>query len=123
MNQLFDSSLLSALSLQNPKPNTESRVGIVSLPVPLAAEPPAGMEGLATHGVDIAWWPPSRSGNERVPRRRMMYVVSDCPFPSSIRLGRSSSLSMRTTQATLSLRDVHKDYKSLLPRHVGELVL
>jgi len=122
MNSGFDSRLISELTLHNPEPNTDSRVGIVSLPLPFGAEP-AGIAGFPTHGVDIAWWPPSRSGGERVARRRMLYVVSDRPFPSQLRLGNPAALSANAVQASVALRDLHKDYKSLLPQHSAELVL
>ena len=123
MNNSFDGTLLSELKLHNPEPNADARVGIVSLPIPLGAKVPAGIAGLPTHGEDLAWWSPSRSGAERVARRRMLYFVGEQPFAPAVRLGEPATGPVGADSTNLTLRDVHKDFKSLLPQHSSELVL
>lgn len=53
----------------------------------------------------------------------MIYFISDGPFPNELKLGRSTQPASHDGQPRPSLRDVRKDYQSLLPHHSSEFVL
>jgi hypothetical protein len=116
-------STISLLRLKNTEPSTEARIAVVSLPVPMNASLPAGLAGMPTQSVDVGWWPDSRSGRRRVPRRRLMFALSDRVLPSELRLGKPerTPAALRPVEASISI--VEKDYETKIPMEVGELRL
>ncbi len=115
-----DPKTVSLLELNCPEPKEEARIAMVSLPVPMNAKVHSHFTGLATQTVDVGWWPDSRSGGKRVPRRRLMFGMSKNALPSSFRLTNKSSSVAAKKQIEVSTSIIHKDYKALLPHEVGE---
>lgn len=116
-----DPKTVSLLRLSNPEPREEARIAMVSLPIPMGARVPPGIEGLATQGVDVGWWPDSRSGGKRVPRRRLVYALGNGPLPASCRLGKGASYRGPKSRVEAAITTIHPDYVSKFPHEVGEL--
>lgn len=117
-----DPETVSLLRLRNSEPCNEARIATVSLPVPMNAALPSGIAGLATQAMDIAWWPDSRSGGKRVPRRRLLFGMSDESLANEFKLGQPANLrSGLRSQPKVNIPIVHKDHESMLPHEVGEL--
>ncbi|NQU11688.1 hypothetical protein HQ590_12915 [bacterium] len=117
----MDPSTIAALRLTNSEPSDDARIAMVSLPVPMNAQLPAGLAGLATQSVDVAWWPESRSGSKRVPRRRLLFACSQRPLPARFRLGKASASPAFNDPVEASLRLIPTDDQDLLIHQVGEL--
>lgn len=119
----IDSATTAALRLANPEAGGEARVAAVSLPLPMRGPVPAGLAGLQTQAVDLAWWPDSRSGGRRVPRRRLLLGIADGPLKASYRLGKPAAPKRPACPVEASLRIVSSSYGALLPHEVGEIRL
>jgi len=117
----MDKPTVSLLRLQNSEPNPESRITAVSLPIPMNAELPAGLAGLATQSVNVGWWPDSRSGGRQVPRRRLVYGISDKELPAEVALGKPAAVRAKSPAIQVSIPIVLKDHVSMLPHEVGEM--
>ncbi len=115
-----DSKTFSLLQLSNAEPREDARIAMVSLPVPMNTRLPTGLAGVATQSVDIGWWPDSRSGGKRVPRRRLLFALGKGPLQSTYRLGKSPSYTGPNSRVSVSIPIVHKDH-GMMPHEVGEL--
>lgn len=118
----IDAETISHLRLRNPEPDPDSRIAMVSLPVPMNAAVPPGIAGLATQSVDIGWWPDSRSGGKRVARRRLVFGLGDGPLAKEFRLGLPAGSRSRLRSAIeVSAPVVQRDHENMLPHEVGEM--
>jgi len=118
----IDSKTVARLELSNPEKNAEARVAMVSVPVPMNAKLPADLQGLATQTVDVAWWPDSRSGGKRVPRRRLMFAMAKGELPEQVRFGKPGK-APGASPVKVAVTTLQRDDRQLFPHCVNELTL
>src|ERR1041385_5011986 len=118
----MDPKTISLLRLQNPDWSSESRIAVVSLPLPVRGKLPAGFVGVATQSQDIAWWPDSQSGRKRAPRRRLMFAMSEDALPSEFRFDKPGPIPRKVAAVDARVRTVDEDLRCMLPYKVGEVV-
>lgn len=118
-------ALLKGVELSALERDPESRLAMASVPIPLGSPLPAGFAGLASQAVDIAWWPDSRSGDKRRPRRRLLFGLGGRrPLPDALTLQKNRrSGPVPEGMPEVGLDVDHSREMELLPHQSGELRL
>ena len=78
----FDKELV----LENPRFDPDARIAMVSMPIPLRADPPTGLADLPTQVQPVGVWPQALAGQKRATRRQLMLVQSDQPLPTKLQI-------------------------------------
>ncbi len=83
---MMDERIRDALKLTNPRPDRESRIAMVSLPVPLGMARPSGIGELPTQTQSLGWWSESIAGERDIVRRQLMFAISENELPDSLNI-------------------------------------
>lgn len=118
-------TLLDALQLGNPRPDEDSRIAMISLPVPLGITPPAALGDLPTQAQPVGWWPPSVAGKSEVVRRQLMFAMADNELPASVAVGGAATETPDSLPATpeAQCRIITKKNTGIILTEVNEVVI
>ena len=108
--------------VSNPRADSQARVGMISLPVPLAWTAPQSLGGLPTQVQPVGVWPESVSGEKEMVRRQLMYVVSDAALPDELEVGDHSNCPTAYAGPEVSCRVLSKKNVGIEFTEVNEAV-
>lgn len=82
---MADYDFREAPEMENIRFDPESRVCVVSLPLPEGAPAYDTLDSLRGQGQPVGWWPASRVGQPGVVRRQLLFGLADGPLPRQVK--------------------------------------